>query len=959
MTRSRRDDAPSDSSLLLSEADERVRQVVTTTSSAAGIVRCKVVLAACEMLPIGGDTHIGADWTNVLLPDGHRVGEIAVFAEGLLLERPFKAKNAVIAASSLVFADGASTISVAGERGAEPPASAGGTPLDGAPGEHGGTLWLYAEDVGIDDPPALDARGGEGGCGQHGDATKGGGNGGSGGKGGAVIAVLSHPARRWRDQLKEIHGLATADAKRALTKDLARRVSQHAGTDWISRTLADIQTLTEAQAINDAIKQLAIRLELELSDWTTGLKAHLDVCGGDPGPYGVGTPSGQPGPVKEDNDGQFAVKIVGADKAVDLASVPAFVVHPVQCAMVLEAAKLAYTFLDIGAPGAEQTMSDVVVALDRLKARTEAFVKLDPSSELAKCYAANERKYGAFAATDKLAAINSEATTLLRQIRGGYDVFGRPADYVPLTSLDTLVRDVVSPMLDGFKKVEDAYRALFAGLGKQTDTGAYIEQARSQMAYMAAQSAIDVPELLGRMTSAATIIDGYADILPGKKSAAQKAMEDYAVALGRTGAADFGELLGAAQQVAFSPKPLMMATALIQDAQLAYNANIDAKDVHGATINRAYIVRKVRAVEADIGALSEGIAVLNEGEVGLDDPGAAKLLADQQKFEAMLDEFYGSVPVQAAAAKAALDDYVRAVTARNTQVLVYNACVTTLLKYDQQAQDMAAQANTLDKEVIRELAADAPAKTAFMSQAYYAARSRILEYMNLAARAYRFWALDDGDLLMKSLGNRPPPDIDHAVLAEIQLNFWGQYALALGNMGTPAPFPDNDDDSGIIVRVAGPAINVFKSSGLAFVTVPPATPNSDPSHPFHKRAAVRIGEVRVWLEGVRVDNPDQTVAVDVTHCGHEQMVNPDGSIFSFSHSTLKQTFEYFPQRPRKKAAIFVPAVFECAAAGAHDKMAQVGPFTTWKIEVDAGTSGLLDGVTAILLEFRGRTLSFN
>lgn len=320
----------------------------------------------------------------------------------------------------------------------------------------------------------------------------------------------------------------------------------------------------------------------------------------------------------------------------------------------------------------------------------------------------------------------------------------------------------------------------------------------------------------------------------------------------------------------------------------------------GAEAQRAFDAVQVKAVEANANSISEGYESLNNGTLELDDPGANKLLGVQADIEAMLSQYDGKFPLSAQQLQAAIDDYVSSMLARNTQVMTYNAALTLAVRYTNQQDQMQQTAQKLTNDVLDRLSADTPVLTAFVSQAYYATRMRVLEYMDLASRAYRFWALTDVDLLRSSVGDVSPPAINATLLAEIQAAFWNTYVQAIGYVGSGQAFPnDPNERRGETYVVSGAAIDVFKTTRQLLVRAA-ATQKETSSGPFLNMANVRVTHARVYIKGAKTAS--QTLNLTVTHTGAEEIVSPRNQVFRFRHAAIPKTFKSY-----KRVAAKAPA----------------------------------------------------
>jgi hypothetical protein len=307
----------------------------------------------------------------------------------------------------------------------------------------------------------------------------------------------------------------------------------------------------------------------------------------------------------------------------------------------------------------------------------------------------------------------------------------------------------------------------------------------------------------------------------------------------------------------------------------------------------------------------------------------------------------------------ALKDYVGAVTARNSKILEYNACVNLIAQYQMNQQQIEGRRAALTDQVIEGLAADNVAMCAFISQGYYQARDNVLRLMDLTGRAYRFWALTDSDPFSQTFEGNTPPELNSTVLTVASNNFTEAYSTAVGNVGKGEPFPASDDESGLMYTISGQALDFFRKGtplivGLHDSYVTKSSTYKSNGTPFLGMSNIRISRVRAWVNGATTTSG--RLLVTITHNGTENIVRADSTVFAFSHNPLTENFTYWTANNQ----IFQDTVFAVADTGSDELIAAVGPFTSWTITIDPKfNSGLdLSLVESVTLEFHGVSGAF-
>ena len=90
-------------------------------------------------------------------------------------------------------------------------------------------------------------------------------------------------------------------------------------------------------------------------------------------------------------------------------------------------------------------------------------------------------------------------------------------------------------------------------------------------------------------------------------------------------------------------------------------------------------ISQIKAIEGNIEGLKEGIALGPGGKLSVDDPGATKLLLEQQNLQALVGQYrnlLGEATLDRI--QKLFDKYICAVLTRNNAVMQYNASVTML-----------------------------------------------------------------------------------------------------------------------------------------------------------------------------------------------------------------------------------------------------------------------------------------
>jgi hypothetical protein len=947
--------AQADASALLSDQREAFQTVQVDGAT--------VILSVRPNETLGGASGIGSDWSNQRA--------FYLYAEQLTLAGPVKlARTAssphgtdaapatanILATHILSIADGA-TLDVSGQDG--PAASGvneGGMPALPSDGGVGAMLSLYAEC--LDPPtasPVVNAMGGAGSPGQPGAAGQAGGNGGDGAAGGQVNLVLVHVFAQILRALAGLSSIADPAAQLASARQLGQQFSAIAQLDTF-RSAVSGTPLPAAVAAAIRAAQLAVLVAQE--EWEVALD--VNVAAGAYGAGGAGAPPGRYGVTRAAGSMQDVLVAAAAELPDQATLTPFMWIHPAQSAMLLETAVLSYLVLDPGAATYKADLDDLYTRLTRLRDRTDPFVGLVASHPVALAFSASEGAVGAIGSVASLQQINAQVRRYLDQLYQGVDVFGNAPNYTPAISFGLLQQQAVTQALAAFKSIEDAYEAYNSALAASSAQLGQFTAAREQCSAVLQTLVAEIADLNDKAVETAQNIDQLQLDFPVKRAALDqavaRAITEIQAAIG-VNARDFMAALGT---IGMAPESALNVSA--QVGLFMSSMNDDIKTDQGGNINKNYLVTQLRAADADVDALAEGYRALSDGTLDLDDPGAAKLLADESKLMGLLDQVSSQVSA-ITDVQQAFDAFVAVALQRNAQVLQYNALVTSLVRHIGERGDMQARYDALNLDVIGAMAADAPDVAAFTSKLYYRSRRTVLALLATAAQAYRFWGLSDLGLA-QWLGS--PPQMNQTVLDGARLQMIASYTKAVEDFGGAAePFPANAAELGMLVPLNRRQLALLTEPNSAgdyevivhLSEVYRMTPKQN--NPFFGKANVRLTKVRLWLgQGARATSSDATVTIEITHNGRETIVSPANQAYAFSHPSRKETFAYTLDTTSITQDTSFGVAPEDGSSGVAS-YALYGPFAFWTLSIPQRYNDIdLSEMVSATLEFHGTAYSF-
>ncbi|MCR8842474.1 hypothetical protein NQ117_02150 [Paenibacillus sp. SC116] len=906
-----------------------------------------VVVSSEDLLQIGSHTSFGEDFSSL--------DSVSIYAESLLLSEVFRLKKGVISAHSLTVA-GKGVIDASGKPGDskdtpnEHPDEKG---LTGGNGKPGGDLSIYVEMT--ESQPLnvhVSANGGLGGEGQRGTLSTIGGDGGSGGDGGQVIVLTGSPYLVWLSKLKGVNQLQTVEEIQQGIKELLDLIPNSEGLSGVKESLTEISSPADAtiEHCQKVIENVSFQLLGLIATWNNSVQSSIDVSGGDYGVYGEGKINGDNG-----HEGKPGIlQHINFDEPLNVMQKsfsPFMMIHPSQCTRLLEKIKLMYLTIDpVNNP---QGVKDIAALLLRLQSRTALFDQLEVESELAKFYNEHEYEIGAIGAISQLRSVYSQTNNYLDQLAKGKNLFGFDSSHVPLASF-AFYNDTLDKLIDNFGKLQIEYNNYFEQLKNNQADMEHIKRARETLSVVKTNAQEDLQTLKETLLKTATVIDSYQTIIPLLKQRVTDAIEGLEEDIQSYFDFNYDNLFQALTSLAFAPESGFMISVLT--SEFVYKGTTKIMDDKDLPVNKEYLVREIRTVQADIKSLEEGYQALNNGTLTPEDPSAGRLITTAKQLFSFLDDFYGKFPHQLDDLKKVFKDYISHVIERNNKILTYNAIVLLMLRNHELIESADDRCEELNDEVLNKLSPDLPDLVSFMSSSIYTARNQIMEVLDLTARAYRFWSLSDHNPLTNLYGNKTLPQMNYATLLSIKNNIMIDYQQAVERFGTNhSDFPHDPNDQGLIYELPSYQVEILKLVKHICVKIPTVTQGTtlQEGNIFAKMANVRVRLVRVWIDGAKTAN--NQLRVHLTHSGDEEITSQSGEVFAFSHAPVSKPFFYHLDTGK---------VMEEANFGMEEdktNYAALGPFTQWNISVSDDDNASLDlsGVTGIRLEFHGTNYDFD
>jgi hypothetical protein len=889
-------------------------------------------LSVEDNLIIGEDTDFGSAYDKVNL-----------FSEQLTVHHSFKMKAGIISTSSLSVSENA-VFDLKGKDG-ETPLDV----MDGTSGDPGGEGKFYLGRVSKNLPDfSIQAAGGNGGNARNGTVTDQGGTGGDGGDGGKIDIIYLHPYAPLLEELKRIYSIKNDNDK---IEAIYQLLNTYSSVPLLSPLTNAIQENPETGILNEVLDDIALRLRINMDLYKNSLRAKVDTSGGSYGVYGEGRTHGENG---KDGD-PTEPKINELKSIVDfnfLSDENFFPwVHPIQCQMLSEKAKINYFCLN---PLNQDSIDDALINFKRLQEKTAAFKDLTKDDVLAKMWSTHEEKIHASNSVETLQNLYADSVLYLSRLTKGFDYYGYPYNHVPILSFE-FCREQLNDLIQNFQVISEEYTTLLETAGDIEKTKSALTSARKQAEYKRNDNNNKLVSLNAKLTFTGQIISGYKTVIEEKAKLVSLKISKLKEDIEKYFDWNWDNLFSSLGSLAFAPESEVMWVT--QGSKILFDGDTKITTNEGEQINKAYLISHIRSISKDVDSLKEGYSLMPDGSINPEDPGASKLIGDAESIENLIDQV--SERIDEEDVVEALQDYVSTVVERNNQILTYNAIATLILQTIEEQKKLASDINQYNQRVINQLTTISPEYNAFVARMYFNSITQLFEMMYLTVRSYNFWALTSDNVFDFLGGN--PREITYSTLLNSQNQIIGKYKDAVVNFGTSCSyFPATNKNKGIEYKLNALQVDFMKKNYETMIKIPLVCKETSHSkNPFAGLSNVRITKVRCYLNGI-VAKPgvkNSEVLLNITHTGQEQITSRDNGTQTFSHDIRKVPFKY----DFKKNKILIDGDFGVHYPEDHTPYALFGPFTTWKIEVDESYREQVDleNIEGIVLEFQGTCYSFN
>ncbi|EGN97604.1 hypothetical protein SERLA73DRAFT_92781 [Serpula lacrymans var. lacrymans S7.3] len=684
------------------------------------------------------------------------------------------------------------------------------------------------------------------------------------------------------------------------------------------------------------------------------IENHVDVSGGD---YGTG---GQRGPVPGQNGqsgtGGTATRERMTKQRIRDSSEMHF--HPDQIAMTIRDIEDGYFI------GSKASLDRSLASIRTLVDRLDFLPDLVPSDPLFQAYNNEDKIFIIPSKTDIPTSITSIQQSLSKalgyasQLGQGLDFYGHTATWVPQGSYEQYGAQL-DHVLDNFAAIETNYETFKDEAATEAQKLDVIKHSEETAKSVIQRAKNDQGQLQSELNTTASLIHVLSSDLPNKRTALVKEIDKLADEIKNAFQVSFADFINGVTQMV-GTNSLQGILKDVCDGAGFINGRMDTvTDDLGVKVNKDYIVNKITVIGGEIQDLQEGLSMGHGGEMAVDDPGAAKLILEENNLMDLIGKYRNILgDNELKTVKSMFDDYVNAVSARNDVVMHYNSCLQLWLQADdtitsqqQQLDDLGRIDLTIDTNFF--------SISAFVEQAYFYTTAQVLRILYLTERALKFWSLgpDVSDISVLREGGFRQSGLS-AALMSAKINILDAFNTAIEGFTSHSQIfgktPGQEGGSPIKVFLTDAQLQDLRGAGnTVILAIPEAySHTSIVDNPFSSCADVRLTYARFYIDGAQT--ADGNLTVSLQHSGSERIIGTDDRVHNFTHNALNVTFKYeLATRDVLMDGNLVSAV--------DNVYALIGPFTSWRVKISDVYNDLpdLSNVTSAWFEFSGYSRSFD
>ena len=206
----------------------------------------------------------------------------------------------------------------------------------------------------------------------------------------------------------------------------------------------------------------------------------------------------------------------------------------------------------------------------------------------------------------------------------------------------------------------------------------------------------------------------------------------------------FPQILNALKSLVYSPRKDIAA---IEGLDLAYQGFTTAPSIDGTSVNKDVLIGRIQYGKATVESFKATLGKQLDGEFILDDPFETQIMTAKEDLMSFLDSFVKtSLADVISEMKVKFDAFVKAILARNNEVLQYNILLKLIVDKLADKADYLEKKEKLQRKKIRVTDPDLPAITAYMGDIYQSSRMRVMKLLDNLVRSLNFRMLAHEDI---------------------------------------------------------------------------------------------------------------------------------------------------------------------------------------------------------------------
>ncbi|OKL57161.1 hypothetical protein UA08_07440 [Talaromyces atroroseus] len=670
----------------------------------------------------------------------------------------------------------------------------------------------------------------------------------------------------------------------------------------------------------------------------------IDVNGGTYGMGGRG-PNGLGKDGKNGHPGRSMVAIV--DESENILSLSTCYLHPVQCQMLLDKAKL---FLLLGT---EEHLARALTLLERLHLQLSFLGDPDLPEDLSetalgKAYRAFEpllhivggRRDKEPVSFQQLRVIRNEVEKTLKGLLTPKTKSDPASIQVPRASF-AFYATYATNFLEELKEIEDTYISYLKDDISEERQRKAIQQRESSCQAAIAQSRDLIQVVRHDMDAVVHKISVAEQGMKIAKDKLMQTMDGIKKKVTYLLGFNFNDLVSAIGMVIFTAEGgglyWMMAN---EGLGFAYDTWNKIQNDSGVSIDKKYLVKHIQRIGETVRDLKEGYEIMKDGGVNFSDPGGEKLAMQQSMMETFLNEFSSKLGDETLKeVRKAFEDYINAVQTRNENVLSYSRDVQLLIRHLSRIESLEAQNKDLVRQEYDSLGMEHPTLTAFMRSMYTHALDGVMIWLQGMQNAYQFCALEDRNIIGEEMREFDFSNFNYPMLNRINTRLNQAYAERAQSWGRP---PQHVEGVQYMIPDADMDLQDSTPTDMRVIlqaVITPHTVQYPSKSPIFgsERVDVRVTSVRFYVD--KVSTKSGFLDVWITHSGGETILADDKMPHLYSHQPVKTNFRYklddrnYTGKGTVQGEISPVALNPSVKGRNEDPYALVGPFTTWYIEI--------------------------